>query len=69
MTLTTIKGAPEPPSIVKARNLYYQHREPRRQLEVRLSMTDGGLAFLHRTKNLGHREGGRDGGHVLRVSS
>jgi hypothetical protein len=53
VSLRTIRSGPEPMDIMKARTRYYQHRALRRQLEVRISMSESGLAFLGRVKQAG----------------
>jgi hypothetical protein len=53
MSLITIKGAPEPRDIIEARIRYYASRKQTRQLEHRIQMTESGLLFLMRIKQIG----------------
>lgn len=48
-------GPGEPRWLERSREGYYRRREWLRQTEVRISMSDAGMAFLARVKQIGRR--------------
>lgn len=53
--MTIAQGPGEPQWLDRARAGYYRRRHWRRQVEVRISMSPAGMAFLARCAQIGRR--------------